>query len=385
VDIQQCETADFPRLLQTLEQQQADGLQIGAQVAVTHDGRTVCDMAIGWARPQYGDEPAVRMSPDTLMLWLSSSKPVAAVAVMQLVEQGLLGLDDPVARHLPDFGANGKAAVTIRHLLTHTCGFRFIDVGDAATSWDEVIQRLCVAPLERNWTPGERAGYHPYTSWYILGEVVARVSGEFYSEYVRKHIFLPLSMTDCWIGMSAEAREAYGSQFGVMVNTETKGDAPSTLAPHVWSTSEGVTSCVPGANGHGPARQFVRLYEMLLAGGMLDGVTILQPQSVTALSTRVRVGMFDETFRHTLDWGLGVIPNNRRYGLDTVPYGYGRHAGDGAFGHSGSQSSAAFCDPENQLAIAVVLNGTCGERRHQPRMRAVLEAICEDLGITRDD
>ncbi|MGC3966905.1 MAG: serine hydrolase domain-containing protein [Pirellulales bacterium] len=375
----------FPGTLAVLRQGLESGLQIGAQLAVVRAGQVLCDAAIGWARPETSDAVAVPMSAETLMLWLSSSKPVAAVAIMQLLEQDRLTLDDSVARYVPEFGANGKEGVTIRHLLTHVGGFRFIDIGDAATPWDEIIRRLCIAPLERNWVPGERAGYHPYTSWYVLGEIVRRVSGLSYSEYVRERIFLPLGMTDCWIGMPENVRASYGDRLGVMANTETKGDLPPSLALHSWSTPSGVTACVPGANGHAPAHQFVRLYEMLLGGGTREGVTILQPESVALMSARSRVGMFDETFRHTLDWGLGVIPNNRRYGLDTVPYGYGRHAGDGAFGHSGSQSSAAFCDPENRLAVAVVLNGTCGERRHQPRMRAVLEAIYEDLGITRDD
>lgn len=132
-------------------------------------------------------------------------------------------------------------------------------------------------------------------------------------------------------------------------------------------------------------RQLVRLYEMLSAGGSLDGVRVLTPESVAMLTARARVGMFDETFRHKLDWGLGVIPNNRRYGVDTVPYGYGRHASDSAFGHSGSQSSVAFADPDHGLCIAVVWNGTCGEVRHQKRSKSLLNAIYEDLGIIRND
>jgi CubicO group peptidase (beta-lactamase class C family) len=127
-------------------------------------------------------------------------------------------------------------------------------------------------------------------------------------------------------------------------------------------------------------RQLARFYEMLLGGGERDGVRLLSAESVLEMTARQRVGLFDETFKHEMDWGLGIIPNNRSYG-DTVPYGYGRYASDDAFGHSGSQSSAAFADPKYGLAIAVVLNGTCGEARHQPRMRAVLEAIYRDLGI----
>lgn len=351
------------------------GLQIGAQWYVSRNGETVLDEAVGESRP------GTAMRPDTVMLWLSSSKPIAAAAIMQLCEAGRLELDDPVAKHWPEFGANGKEAVTVRHLLTHTCGFRFLDLGGTETPWDEILRRIAVAPLERNWAPGLRAGYHPYTSWYVLGELVARLSGVPFSQYVRERIFLPLEMNDSWIGMPADVRDAYGERLGVLVNTERRGaDGQPTLAPHTWSTPSGLTACAPGGNGHGPMRQLARFYEMLLGGGERDGVRLLSAESVLEMTARQRVGLFDETFKHEMDWGLGIIPNNRSYG-DTVPYGYGRYASDDAFGHSGSQSSAAFADPKYGLAIAVVLNGTCGEARHQPRMRAVLEAIYRDLGI----
>ena len=193
-------------------------------------------------------------------------------------------------------------------------------------------------------------------------------------------------MSDCWIGMPAEVRDGYGSRLGTMVNTEKfDADGRPLLTPHVWSTPQGIVACAPGGNGHGPMRQLVRFYEMMLGRGERDGVRILSPESVQQMTARQRTGLVDETFRHELDWGLGIIPNNRKYGIGTIPYGYGRHVSDDAFGHSGSQSLVAFADPQHGLAAAIVFNGTCGERKHQPRMRAVVEALYEDLGITRDD
>ena len=77
------------------------------------------------------------------MLWLSSTKPTTAVALAQLWEQGLLDLDDPVARHIPEFAAQGKEGITLRHLLTHTAGLRMLDVGWPGDPWDEIIARIC--------------------------------------------------------------------------------------------------------------------------------------------------------------------------------------------------------------------------------------------------
>jgi CubicO group peptidase (beta-lactamase class C family) len=375
----------LPKTAATIESGIAERLHIGVQLFVSREGDTVADFASGSARPAVGGAGEMPMRTDTLMLWLSASKPVGAAAIMQLVEAGRMRLDDPVATHVPEFGENGKGGVTIEHLLTHTCGFRFVDIGEAATPWEEIIRRLCVAPLERDWIPGKRAGYHPYTSWYVLAEVVRRATGMPYAEYVRERIFLPLGMNDCWIGMPHEQYDAYGERLGMLVNTERRGDGVPTLAPHRLSTREGAVCCVPGAGGTGPIRELARFYGALCGDGALDGVRILSAESTALLTTRRRVGMFDETFKHTLDWNLGLIPNNRRYGIDTLPYGYGRHAGEAAFGHSGSQSSVGFADRENGLIVALVFNGTCGEARHQRRIRATLDALYEDLRIVRED
>ncbi|MCE9604947.1 MAG: beta-lactamase family protein [Planctomycetia bacterium] len=386
----------LPRTSELYEKGLAEGLHVGAQIHVRMAGEVVVDRAFGFSRPPTEATAAVPLTSDTLMLWLSAGKPVAAAAIMQLQERGLLHLDDPVITHVPEFDPQpdyvrgGKSDVTIRHLLTHTCGFRFIDIGDATTkfdgdAWNEIIRRLCRAPLERDWVPGQRAGYHPYTSWYILGEIIARLAGVSFAEYVRREIFLPLEMHDCWFGISAELQAGYGDRLGTLVNTERRTDGAPSLAPHPFDTPAGLTACAPGGSGHGPMRQLANFYEMLLGSGTRRGTQILTPASVQAMTARQRVGMLDETFKQVLDWGLGTIPNNRRYGVATAAYGYGRHASESTVGHSGSQSSVAFADVEHELIVALVLNGTCGEARHQRRIRPLLEALYEDLGITRAD
>ena len=118
------------------------------------------------------------------------------------------------------------------------------------------------------------------------------------------------------------------------------------------------------------------------SASLLDGGRgLLTPQSVRELTTPQRVGLYDQTFRHTMDWGLGFIVNSAKYGVDTVPYGYGRNASPGTFGHSGSQSSSAFADPQHGIAVAIVWNGMPGESKHQQRQRETLTALYEDLGL----
>lgn len=360
----------LPSTLAAIESGQTEGLHIGAQLYVSRRGEAIVDWCCGEARP------GVTMAPDTLMLWLSAGKPLTAVAILQLCERGRCELDDPVAKHLPDFAAGGKQHVTIWHLLTHTCGFRWIETGGVEVSWDDVIARLCEAPLERDWTPGEKAGYHPSTSWYILGELVQRLSRQRLRDYVRREICEPLGMHDTWLGMTGEQFRAYGDRIGQMQNTEQPG-----LPPHPASSEAGVVHGSPGGGAHGPIRELGCFYEALLHGGQRGVARILQNDTVAQMISRQRAHMFDETFKQPIDWGLGMLLDSKHYGRGAPPYGYGRFASPRTFGHGGSQSSVGMCDPEHGLVIALVFNGMPGEVQHQRRVRAVLEAIYVDLGI----
>ena len=92
-----------------------------------------------------------------------------------------------------------------------------------------------------------------------------------------------------------------------------------------------------------------------------------------------REGRVDATFDHIMDFGLGVILNSSRYGVTTVPYGFGTRAGEKSFGHGGARSSIAFADPEAGFTAAVFLNGRVPETEHQPRMRTLLDLLRSEL------
>ncbi|MFL6200842.1 MAG: serine hydrolase domain-containing protein [Thermoanaerobaculia bacterium] len=361
----------IPRTRQTLEEGIRAGLQLGAQLYASLNGEVAADDSLG------EDLPGVPLTRDHLMLWLSSTKPVAAVAIARLWERGLLELDDPVARHIPEFAAQGKERITLRHLLTHTAGIRMLDTGWPRDPWEAIVARICAMKPEPRWVPGEKAGYNQASSWFVLGEVVRRLDGRPFDRYVREEVFEPLGMTDSWIGMPRERYLSYreAGRIGAMWNTG-KG-APE---PHGWDSEARCTSVHPGGNGYGPMRELGRFYEMLLGVGG-HGRQILSPQAVEALTARHRVGMLDSTFKHVMDWGLGFIPNSALYGAETVPYAYGHHASRRAFGHSGYRSSVAFADPEHGLAVALVFNGTPANDAHERRIRAVLDALYEDLEI----
>jgi CubicO group peptidase (beta-lactamase class C family) len=210
----------------------------------------------------------------------------------------------------------------------------------------------------------------------MLGELIRRLDGREFPLYVREEIFLPLGMYDCWIGMPREQYKRYGKRMGRMHNLE-EGE----LVPMLADNAEGAACCRPGGNGYGPMNQLGRFYQMILNKGQLEGRRVLTEDSVHALTARSRQGMFDETFRHKLDWGLGFVCDSNRYGRKTVPHGFGWHCSEQTVGHSGSQSSAGYCDPKFGLAVCAVFNGRPGMAKNGRRFRLLNNAIYEDLKL----
>ncbi len=350
-----------------IEQGMAQGLHIGAQLYVSLDGQAVADEAWGEARP------GVPMRSDTLMPWLSAGKPVTAIALGQLWERRKLDVDDPVARFIPEFAANGKEAITLRHLLTHTGGIRGTQSGWPEGSWEQIIGSIARMRVEPGWAVGQKAGYHAATSWFILGEVVQRVEGEPFAKYVQERVFEMSGMEDCHATMDRATAAAYGERLGEMWNTKTEGAAE----PAKFETPERRAMLSPGAGLRGPIRELGRLYEALLT----KNAALLQSATIAALTARHRTGLLDHTFKTVVDWGLGFILNSWFYGNENLPYSYGPHASRRTFGHSGAQSSAGFADPDRGLVVAFVLNGMCGEVLHARRQRDLCAALYEDLGL----
>ena len=233
-------------------------------------------------------------------------------------------------------------------------------------------------PLEENWAPGERGGYSTTSAWFVLGEIIQRITGERFDEYVKRQVMEPIAMNDSWLRLPFEKYKAYGDRLALMHDT-----AAVNREADFMQDAAGVAQCRPGSSARGPIRELGRFYEMLLAEGKVGDTEIVREETIRLFTQRHRVGMFDETFLHKLDFGHGFIVNSNRYGAETVPYGYGRYASEAAFGHSGAQSSCAFADPEHGLVAGWVTNGTPGERPHQKRHREINNAIYENLGLVK--
>jgi CubicO group peptidase (beta-lactamase class C family) len=341
------------------------GLHPGVQLYASINGRCVLDLALGEARA------GVTMASDTPTLWMSAGKPVAAVAALMCVEQGTLSLDTRVAELIPGFAQNGKDAITLRHILTHTAGYRGPLNNFTPGPFEQIVERVNALRQEPGWIPGQKAGYHIGSSWFTLGELVRIASGVPLDRFVRSDLFARLGVAGAYVGMTDAEYDMLESRFALMHVTEkspASTDWPGNLR-------DATTTPRPGANARGPLRALAMLYESLL----FDDRLLSEPMR-EAMRLRQRQGMPDATFQQVLDWGWGVMIDSKRYAGEHA-YGFGPHASDEAFGHSGNQSSCAFADPRHGLVLAWTCNGMPGETRHQARARGINAAIYETLGL----
>ncbi|MBX3441715.1 MAG: beta-lactamase family protein [Planctomyces sp.] len=354
----------FPRTLAVIEQGRQRGLHDGVQFCVRQEGETIADLAVGTSpdgRP---------FTPDTLLPWLSAGKPLTAYAFLKSVAGALPeGLDIPVAQTLPEFGQQGKSGITPRHLLTHQAGLAAVPVGWPQSSWEDIVRKISEAGLLPDFRVGEDAAYDPHRSWFILGELLQRACGRPIAGILQSVVCDPFDLHDTWLAMSPETHAAYGDRIGAVA---ARGDDGRLKTTHSH-TAAFASAPSPGSSLRGPAHDLAKFYDELLDDPLRSSMAV-----------RLRTGLFDRTFQHKIDFGLGLLINSNRYGRETVPYGFGRHASEESFGHGGAQSTIGFADPVQRLAVAAIANGLPGEAQHNRRFRELCSAIYADLGLAGD-
>ena len=276
----------------------------------------------------------------SLLAVASVSKPIAATAVMLLVERGLFGLETPVAALVPAFGQNGKREVTVEHLLTHTSGINeaFVD-GFPYTTREAYYERLLQAPLL--WPPGSHVAYSS-AGFSALGEVIRHATGTPPERFLAEELFAPLGMRDTFLAPPEADRGrivACCRPNGADMLPELLGK--SGLAGGVFST----------------ARDLVRFGNLFLTGGRAaDGARVLSPAGTAAM-------VVDRTGH--LPAAPGTPPGVRRIGLGWMlpaPALWACSlASPRAFGHQGSSGAYLVVDPTYELVVARLGNRWGGD------------------------
>jgi CubicO group peptidase (beta-lactamase class C family) len=360
--------------------------EVGAAVAVVLDGAPVVDL---WA----GHADLARTRPwerETIVNVYSCTKGMTALCAHRLVSEGRLDLDAPVARYWPEFAAAGKEQVRIRWLLGHRSGLAAVHrllPGEALYDWNAMCAALAAeAPW---WTPGAAHGYHAVTFGWLVGEVVRRITGKSLGTYLREEIADPLGI-DLHVGLPASehARCAEMSAIPLAPDEERQHLAtlimadPAGLAARAFmnppSMALGVNNAawrsaeIPGANGHGSARDLARVYGTLARGGEQDGVQLLDAAGIARCGEEQSHGP-DLVLGISTRFGLGfMLPQDRH----DARFGPSRRA----FGHPGAGGSVGFADPDARIGFGYVMNRMGPHILLDPRAVALIDAVYAALG-----
>lgn len=357
----------------------------GAAVAVYRNGRLVVDLWGGDAAADARSGTGRSWTGSTAQVLRSATKGVSATVLLLLADRGLLDLDAPVGAYWPEFGAEGKAEVTVRQLVSHQAGLAALDAPlSFAQAVDGASGPRAVAAQRPLWTPGTAHGYHAQTFSWLVGELVRRVDGRSLGTVLAEDVAGPLGL-DVWIGLPPEA----GRRAGRIAPIESAAEAPGALRarprrdvaaayadPHsltrrafgavvpspdendpAWLAAE-----LPASNGVATARGLAGFYAALGDG------RILSRQLLARARTEQSAGRDQVLLAHTR-FGLGYMLHGPASPM-TSP---------SAFGHPGRGGSLAFADPSLGIAFAYVTNGMLPTVTSDPRAQALVRAVRDSV------
>lgn len=348
------------RLYRIIDGHIAEGRYPGAQVAMARRGKLLAQRSFGQASAMAGRAA----TDDTMWLLYSQTKVVTAAAIWVLVEQGALTFGDRIADHVPEFAAKSKGEITLHQVLTHQAGFPSARPGPEVWT-DHALLRKVVSDFELEWWPGSRVSYHGASAHWTCAVLIEAVTGCDFREFIRSEVLDPLSIDDIQVGVPASMQGRCADMHAVVDGRHVGlGSAPD--APVVERVNEAAfrEAGVPGGGGYATAAGLQAFYQMLAAGGTLNGTRLFSPRLIRWVTQNQTGNRTDEQFGFPMHRGLG--PHVR--GTTPAIRGLGSIASPSTFGHGGAGTSYSWADPETGLSFTYLTNGRCDEPWHSRRL-----------------
>jgi CubicO group peptidase (beta-lactamase class C family) len=358
----------------------ASGEDLGASASVTLNGHTVVDLWGG-----YTDQ--ARTTPweaDTITNVWSTTKTMAALSLLMLVDRGLVDVDAPVATYWPEFAANGKQDILVRHIMSHTSGLSGWEQPvspEDLLDWDKSTTML--AAMAPWWEPGTASGYHLITHGHLIGEILRRVDGRSLGRFFAEEVAGPLE-ADFHIGLPSSEFHRVSNvvppppremDFSALQSPEIaiKSLTGPLLPGAEYSWTDAWRSAeVPAANGHGNARSVARIQAVIACGGTLDGHQLLSPSTIDLIFKEQSNGI-DLVLGLPLRFGIG-------YGL-LSPETFPDFPSNGTCFWAGWGGSVILIDTVNKMTIAYVMNRMAEDMVGTGRGEALARAAYRAIGV----
>ncbi len=383
------------RLRATMQRYVDEGRVSGLVIYVARSGHVAALEAFGKADIEAG----TLMKTDSIFRIASQTKALTSVALMMLVEEGKIGLADPVSRFIPAFKKTtvavpppagaladtpvsvvpAKREITIRDLLTHTAGIGYGE-GTAAAQWKAagtqlwyfadrtepvaaVVERMAALPMDAQ--PGEKYVYGYNTD--ILGVVVEKVSGMTLADFFEKRITGPLGMKDTQFYLPSAQKARLAAVYGAKDDGRIER-APDGMRGQGHYVDGPRLAFSGGAGLLSTASDYGRFLQMLLNGGEIDGVRLLSPKTVELMTVNHVGTLFAERGPNDAGMGFGL-------GFDVIEDlgKNGRYGSPGAFGWGGAYHTNYWADPKEKLvALVMVQLLPAGNSDLQRKFRALV-------------
>ncbi|WP_432990442.1 serine hydrolase domain-containing protein [Dactylosporangium sp. CA-233914] len=379
----------FQRVIDVLDEHLAAGDDVGASVALFVKGEPVIDAWGGWI-DQAHTRPWER---NTIVNCWSNTKTVAVLALLMLVDRGLVDLDAPVAKYWPEFAENGKENVLVKQILSHTSGVAGWDMPVTMDDvYDPDISLAKLAAMAPWWEPGTAGGYHGLSIGHLIHGVVLKVTGLSLGKFVAAEIAAPLG-ADFSIGLpewedyrisplilpppgpAFDAELAFEDKNSVGYKLTVAGLAtdPATCWDVRWRRSE---FCAAG-NGHGNARSLARIQSVISNGGEAHGVRLLSQATIDRIFEEQSKGV-DLYLGLPIRWGIGYAlsyPEHFPYLPDSRVCFWAGWGGSMVINDIDRGLTFAYIMNRMEPGVLGTYNGIVGGYRAEPLIRSVYAAL----------
>ena len=314
------------------------GVMAGAVTLIARRGEIVMLEAVG-----YQDiETRKPMRTDTIFDIRSVTKPITALGIMMLVEEGKLALNDPVEKYLPEFKRDANtnfSRITIHHLLTHSAAlplYRLPESESIAIRRDRTLNDYVSFLSKQNpeYEPGTQFRYSS-GGFAILGRIIEVVSGKSFEQFMKERIFSPLGMKDSFFFVPAEKQNRVASMYRVR---DGKLERWEELETHARTARYPA----PEFGMYSTASDLAAVCQMMLNGGTYKGRRILSKMSIDAMTANQTLNLKSATTQKAAYQGLG-------WGIYGDPLTAFPLTSPGSFGHNGAFGSIVWIDPDKEL------------------------------------
>ena len=366
----------FGHVLKLFEENFTKKGDVGACFSATLEGEYVVDI---WAGHQ--DKAKTRpWEKDTIINVYSTTKTMTFICALMLADRGQLDLDAPVGNYWPEFNANGKEAVLVKHLLSHSAGlpgFSRTFSNEELYDWDFACADL--ASQKSWWETGTQSGYHAITQGYLIGEVVKRITRKSFGTFFREEVAEKVG-ADFHIGVDPKHFERIADLVPAVETASILEMDPESIPGRVFSgldiTPENSTGTagwrqaeIPAANGHGNARSVVRAQTAMANGGKAFGVELLSSEGCRRALEPQTDGA-DLVLGLPVSFGMGYALRN-----EAVPMGPNQNT----LWWGGAGGSTIVVDMDAHLCFSYVMNQMDNHIVGDPRGTSLGFALYEGL------